>query len=177
MDNAQIVGGLRSGDAAAFSQAWAAFRPRIYGFLLRMSRRPEVADDLLQETFVKLARAAPKLAPDTRLDAWLFTVARNAYRSHRRWEVLDLSRFVATEADAGAPSGASARLEVEVLERALLALPEAERELLLLVAVEGLEPDAVADMLRLRPDALRKRLSRARAMFQQRLTKLEGAPR
>ena len=177
MDNAQIVDGLRSGDANAFSLAWAAFRTRIYGFLLRMSRRPEVADDLLQETFVKLARAAPKLAPDTRLDAWLFTVARNAYRSHRRWEVLDLSRFVATEADAAEPSGASARLDVEVLERALLALPEAERELLLLVGVEGLEQDAVADMLKLRPDALRKRLSRARAMFQQRLAKIEGAPR
>ena len=50
----------------------------------------------------------------------------------------------------------------EVLERALAALSPDDRELLLLVAVEGLRPQDAAEVLGLRPEALRKRLERAR---------------
>ena len=90
-----IVEGLRRGDRAAFDAAYALHRARIYGFLLRLSGRRDVADDLFQEVWTKLAQHAPRLREDTVLSAWLFTVARNAHTSHRRWNMLDLSRLVA----------------------------------------------------------------------------------
>lgn len=166
-DDAGIVSGLRSGDPRAFDRAYAAYAPRLRSFLLRLARRAEVADDLAQETWIKLARAAPTLAPDTRLAPLLFTIARNAFVSHRRWAVLDLSRLLTLGADE-APFARSPEDEATIAEDtraaeiALGRLSTGDRELVLLIGVEGLAHDEVAAMLGLTEVALRKRLSRAR---------------
>jgi len=73
---------------------FSGHRERIYSFLLRLCGRRDVADDLFQETWAKLATNAVRLREDSDLAAWLFTVARNVYRSHRRWTLLHLSRLV-----------------------------------------------------------------------------------
>jgi RNA polymerase sigma factor (sigma-70 family) len=175
-----LVDALRRGEASAFDAVYANYRGRIYGFLLRLCRRPDVAEDLFQETFLKLARNAPRLAEDTDLAAWLFTVARNAWVSHRRWAMLDVSRLVAIEDDAlpaaKAPdpdARADAARAMERLERALASLPAASREVLLLVGVEGFEQDEVAGMLGIKYDALRQRLTRARAQLAEKLAMVE----
>lgn len=165
--DSEIVKGLLGGDDRAFSRAYTTHAPRVYSFLLRLSRQRVVAEDLLQETFVRLAKAAPTLAHDTNLRAWLFTVARNAYRSHARWAILDMSRLLAfgKETATVAPPPdvrGEARRELEELDEALGALPQAHREVLLLVAVEGLDHETVAEMLSIKPEAVRQRLSRAR---------------
>src|SRR5947207_3349764 len=58
-DRTELLDGLRRGDAAAFDRVYARYRDRIYGFLRRLTGgdRP-LTDDLFQETFLKLARAA-----------------------------------------------------------------------------------------------------------------------
>src|SRR5690242_12985197 len=88
-DEAGLIARLRAGDAEAFDALYATYRPRIFGFLLRLSRRRPVAEDLLDETFLRLVRHAPALRPDTNIGAWLFTVARNLYWSHRRASALE----------------------------------------------------------------------------------------
>lgn len=166
-----LVQALRRGEAAAFDAAYARWRPRLYTFLLRLSGRRELAEDLLQETWLRLAVRAPALREDTDLGAFLFTVARNLHRSRARWARVDAAaRAVlgrsAHEADLRSPFEAAAASETERrLEAALLALPVRYREPLLLVAVEGLPQAQAAAVLGLRPDALRQRLSRARAML------------
>jgi RNA polymerase sigma factor (sigma-70 family) len=167
-----LVTRLRRGEAWAFDRAYESFHVRIYSFLLRLSRRRDVAEDLAQEVWLKLARHAKDLREDTNLSAWLFTVARNAFLSHRRWAVLDVSRLVIADDE---PEGVSpdarpdetheARETAARLERALGRLPVASREVLLLVAVEGFEPAEAAEVLGLKQDALRQRLSRARAQL------------
>ena len=74
-DERAWVDGLRRGDPAAFDSVFAAYRRRLYGYLVRMTRRKDVAEDLLQETFLRLAQHARRLEATTRLGAWLFTVA------------------------------------------------------------------------------------------------------
>ena len=83
-DRRELLDGLRRGDAAAFDRVYARYRDRIYRFLRRLTGgdRP-LADDLFQETFLKLARHAFRLRDDTDLAAWLYTVARNEYRALR----------------------------------------------------------------------------------------------
>jgi len=164
-----IVLGLRRGEAAAFDAAYAKYRARIYAFLLRLAGRRDVAEDLLQETWLKLARSAARLDEETDLAAWLFTVARNEAVSHRRWSLLDLSRIVvwgdeaaATAATPAPDERTDASRRVERLEAALARLTTAHREVLLLIAVEGFAHDEAAAILGLRRDALRQRLSRAR---------------
>jgi len=175
-----LVDALRRGDARGFDAVYERYHRRIHGFLLRLSGRRDVAEDLFQETFLKLARNAPKLDEDTDLAAWLFTVARNAWVSHRRWSMLDLSRLVAIEDDvlpvARAPdpdARVDAARNVERLERALAALPAASREVLLLVGVEGFDQEQAATMLGITYEALRQRLSRARSQLAQRLAMVE----
>ena len=167
-----LVTGLKSGDSATFDRVYELYNPRLYGFLVRMTRRRDVAEDLLQETWVRLAKNASRLRDDTELSAWLFTVARNVYRTYHRWRVLDsdrinelsLARFRRAEATTPFEDTAATELQAR-LERALAALPDRYREVLLLVAVERMEPSQAAGVLGLEPTAFRKRLSRARSMI------------
>jgi len=78
-DEQVLVARLREGDTGAFDEAYDAYRPRVFAFLLRMTRSRAVAEDLLDETWLRLVRHARRLLPDTRLGPWLFTVARNMY--------------------------------------------------------------------------------------------------
>src|SRR5678816_2256893 len=87
----QLVGRLRTGDPAAFDAVHEAFNGRLYNFLARLSNRRDVAEDLLEETWLRLVKHAGRLRPDTRLGPWLFTVARNLHVSHIRSRLLEES--------------------------------------------------------------------------------------
>lgn len=172
----QLVALLKQGDRAAFDRLYQAYRPRIFGFLARLSGRRDVAEDLLQETWLRVATRAATLRDGARLGPWLFTVARNLYLSWRRWRLLDAERVaemmrVNTEPTlADSPFEHAAASETEqALERALASLPLRYREVLLLVAVEGMSQEEAAGVLELKPEALRKRLSRARGMLEEKL--------
>jgi RNA polymerase sigma-70 factor (ECF subfamily) len=173
-----LVAGLLRGEAAAFDRAYARYRGRLYGFLRRLAGRRDLADDLFQETWIQLARHATRLAPDTELGAWLFTVARNRYRSHRRFRLVDRGRvegamvLAAAEPPARTPEGEAERAEEQArIERALGALGDGDREVLLLVGVEGLPQEQVATILGIRHDALRQRLARARGRLRELLAR------
>jgi len=159
---------LKAGDEAAFQAVYDAYRPRLFTFLARLSRRRDVAEDLLDETWLRLVASAARLADDTCLAAWLFTVARNLHASWCRHRAVDAARLVDAPASwpppaAGeSPFDATARNETERrLERALARLAGRDREVLLLIA-GGLSPAEAALTLGVGPEALRKRLQRAR---------------
>jgi len=173
-----LVADLKAGDEAAFDTIYAHFRPRLFGFLVRLSRSQAVAEDLLQETWIRLATRAPQLQDDTRLAPWLFTVARNLFLSYRRWRLLDadrvseLARVDQTPAGQSCPFEAVAASELEQsLERALSRLPLRYREVLLLTTAGEMGPAEVAQVCELKPAAFRKRLSRARTMLADQLSK------
>lgn len=176
-----LVERLRGGDPVAFDRVYAAYHPRLFSFLLRLSGRRDTAEDLAQETWLKLARAAPTLRDDTTLAPLLFTIARNAFVSHRRWALLDLSRIVTFGLDAMSLAATEPTPEthheraraIALLEAALREVPLASREVLLLVGVEGLDQEEVAKMLGLSYAALRQRLSRARAQLAEKMSSIE----
>ncbi len=165
------VAGLRRGETAAFDAVFAAYRRRIYGYLVRMTRRREVAEDLVQETFMRLAQHATRLEADTRLSAWLFTVAHRLVQSWGRAQAVraQLAGDLPAQEPAGterSPLEALADSQTQLaLERAFAALPPAYREVALLVGIEGLQPTEVAEILGVRADAVRQRLARARAQL------------
>lgn len=181
-----LVEGLRNGDAAAFDIVYDAYRARLFAFLLRLSRRRTVAEDLLDDTWLRLVANARALRPDTRLAAWLFTVARNLYWSHRRACLLEesidagLPGLWPTRERWPSPFDLAVKAETERrLERALAALPPQHREVLLLVGGEGLTPAEAATACGVTPEALRQRLARARAALARELDLSAGdaAPR
>jgi RNA polymerase sigma-70 factor (ECF subfamily) len=178
-----LVGRLRDGDAAAFDTVYAEYRARVYSFLARLSRSRDVAEDLAEETWLRLVASSARLQPDTRLGPWLFAVARNLYYSYCR------SRAIS---DAAAdtliglwPGGtsrpspfeeAAARELERRVEHGLAALPSAYREALLLVGVEGITPAEAAGVCGLTPEAFRQRLSRARAALDRELVRVRREP-
>jgi RNA polymerase sigma-70 factor (ECF subfamily) len=165
-----LVAGLRSGDTAAFDRVYALYRPRLFSFLLRLSRSRTVAEDLLDETWLRLVAYSRSLRPDTRLAAWLFTVARNLYWTHRRSSLIEetaaaelLTLWPAPESWPSPFDLASCGELERRLERALATLSPQHREVVLLVAYEGLTPSEAAAVCRISPEALRQRLARARS--------------
>ena len=135
-DMAGVVDRLRDGDRHAFDEIYAAYCDRLYGFLVRLCGRRDLAQDLHQETWIKLARASSTLAPDTQLAAWLYTVARNTWKDHARGRAREAARLdtmttALDPADAD-ESVVDQRRRVRALEAALAALAEPSREILLL---------------------------------------------
>jgi RNA polymerase sigma-70 factor (ECF subfamily) len=169
-----LVARLKRLDSSAFEEAFQRLRAPLYSFLVRLSGDRTLAEDLLQETWVRLATSATQLADDTELRAWLFTVARNLHTSHRRWVLLDEERlrslgFWPRRAPHTPFEQASANEAERKAEAAIASLPLKYREVLLLVAVERLEPIEAAAVLGIKPEALRQRLVRARGMIAARM--------
>lgn len=165
----RLVARLKARDPSAFEAVYEEFRPRLFSFLVRLSRRRDVAEDLLEETWLRLARHCQDLADGSCLAAWLFTVARNLYASWCRRLAVDNERLSELTpawplaAPGETPFEAAARSESERrIETALARLPLRYREVLLLIAVEGFSPSEAASCLGLPPQTLRKRLQRAR---------------
>lgn len=156
-----LLEALRRGDPAAFDAVYAREKACVYGFVLRLARDPHVAADLFQNVWLKLARHASALRDDSNLRAWLFTVARREYLSFRRAQALDLSRLLVF---GNQPAELEPNLDAELasLKAACGRLSDADREVLLITAVDGLDSDAAAGALGISSPALRQRLARAR---------------
>jgi RNA polymerase sigma-70 factor (ECF subfamily) len=171
----ELVARLRAGDTAAFDVVHAAFNSRIFTFLARLARSRDVAEDLLEETWLRLVTQAERLRPDTRLGPWLFTVARNLHVSYCRSRMLEDSHMAGMiglwpTAGTRSPFEETAASEFERrIETALASLPVRYREVLLLVAVDGLRPAEAAAVCGITAEAMRQRLSRARALLAERL--------
>ncbi len=162
---------LRAGDISAFDEIYDVFNHRLLSFLTRMAKNRSVAEDLLEETWLRLVSSGEDLHAETRLGPWLFTVARNLYLSHCR----SRAREHSYTADlillwpGGLPQSpydlASLDEFEERLEAAIASLPPMYREVLLLVTVEQLRPVEAARVCGISPESLRQRLSRARGQI------------
>ncbi len=128
-------------------------------------RQPSDADDLVQETLARALSRADKFVAGTNLRAWLFTIMHNLYvnqvrsRASRPREV-PIDDVV--EARLGEPAGQEAWVELGEMMRVLDALPEEQRQVLLLVALEGMKYEEAAKVLEVPVGTVMSRLSRAR---------------
>lgn len=173
-----LVARLRAGEADALQELYVAHKKPIFGFLVRLARDRHVAEDLFQNTWLKVTCAVGRLRDDTELKAWLFAIARNEFRSYRRWQLVDLSRVFLFYRDREEPTreatgDTNESSALTGLEKALSMLGASDREVLLLVCVEGMSPQQAATVIGVSHDALRQRLGRARSRLKETLSKLE----
>jgi RNA polymerase sigma factor (sigma-70 family) len=178
----RLVGQLRAGDPAGFDAVYDAFHARLYNFLARLSNSRDVADDLVEETWLRLVVHARRLHPDTRLGPWLFTVARRLHVSYRRSRALEDSHAAGLlglwPACASTPTpleAAEATESQRQLATALASLPVIYREALLLV-VDGMGAAEAAGVCGITPEAMRQRISRGRALLAKRLDEATRVP-
>lgn len=171
-----LVARLRAGDTAAFDVVHAEFNTRLFNFLARLSKRREIAEDLLEETWLRFVARAPKLREDTQLGPFLFTVARNLHISYCRSRLIEDHHSISmiglwpTGTPQPSPFEATAANEITGrIETALAALPAIYREALLLIGIEGMTAAEAAAICNVSAETMRQRISRGRAMLMQRL--------
>jgi RNA polymerase sigma-70 factor (ECF subfamily) len=169
-----LVAQLRAGDAAAFDRVYGEFNARLFSFLARLSRNRDVAEDLLEETWLRFVDRAPKLRPDTNLGPFLFTIARNLYVSYCRSRLTEDSQTVdmiglwPLGTPRPSPFESTAASETGRRPENLAELPPCI-EKPCFVAIEGMRPAEAAMVCGITPEAMRQRISRARAAIARRL--------
>jgi RNA polymerase sigma-70 factor (ECF subfamily) len=120
-------------------EAMLAALPSLRAFAMSLARSPDHADDLVQDAIVRALANIEKFQPGTSMSAWLFTILRNLfYSQHRRakHEVADPDGSYAGQLRTAPDQGA--RCDFQDMRAALARLSPENREVLILVAAEGL---------------------------------------
>jgi RNA polymerase sigma-70 factor (ECF subfamily) len=151
-------------DAASFKRELTTVIPHLRAFARGLCGRPDLADDLVQETLLKAWAAQDRFEPGTSMRAWTFVILRNAYLTDMRRNRFraDYDETVA-ERILVAPAGQEGPLHLSDLHRALLTLPPERREALLLVGAGGFSYEEAAAICQCAVGTIKSRVGRARA--------------
>jgi RNA polymerase sigma-70 factor, ECF subfamily len=157
----QLMTALARGSTEAFNQIFARYKQPLFGFFRRRLSDHAQADELTQETFIALLRAAPRYQQSALFRTYLYAIALNLLRAYRR-KAAFRAMFL------GSPSKepeASTRDTLDTgvfLRHALGKLDSIDREILLLREFEQLSYAEIAELLKLPLNTVRSRLFRAR---------------
>jgi len=162
-----------AGDSEAFRQLHRRLAPKLYSYLLRLSRDPALSEDVLQTTFAKLHRARDTYLPGSHVLPWALVIARRTYfdecrglAAHR--EVLGADGIL-PERKSEQPSPD----HVADMRRALDRLPDQYRSAIQLTKVIGFSGEEAAGLLSTTQAAIKLRVHRGYAMLRDMLT---GSP-
>jgi RNA polymerase sigma-70 factor, ECF subfamily len=138
--------------------------PKLRRYARALTRDPVRADDLVQNCLVRAIAKQHLWQPGTNLRAWLFAILHNQHvndvrRSVRDGDAVPVDQVAPTLATVSDPTAA---LQIRDLERAMAALPLGQRQVILLVGLEGMRYEEVAAILRVPVGTVRSRLSRGR---------------
>jgi RNA polymerase sigma-70 factor (ECF subfamily) len=165
---------LRRREAAAFQQLVETYSPRIYNLALKMLGNPDLAEDILQETFINAYKAIDRFEGRAHVSTWLYRIAHNAVLMRLRKEKrapdiqslddeLDLDTLTITDGRQDAPERRLLQAElIQKMDQALAELSETLRVVFILRDIEGLSTVQTAEALDLSETAVKSRLHRAR---------------
>ena len=174
MDEGERVRKVARGDRAAFSELAQAYMPAIERYVLRLSADPFLAEDLAQDTLLKLWLQADQFDPSRgRLTTWLHRIAHNLVRDSPRrsasWQSIEqrVEHAIGSDHDTAhddPADGRSARVSAS-----LMALPERQRSALVLSYYQDLSNREVAQVMGVSVRALESLLVRARLALKRQL--------
>jgi len=151
---------VAAGDGAALAELCRRWEQPLFRLLSRQTAGRDV-DDLYQETWLRVVRAAGRFTPGRPFRPWLFQIAVNCCRDWQRRRRVDPLAHVAEPAVAAAGSG-SARIDAALdAERLLSALPPAQRDVVILRYYHDLPEGEVAAILGCPPGTVKSRLHHA----------------
>jgi len=182
-----LVAQAQRGDAAAFGRLVERHQDALFNGICRMVGRREDAEDLAQEAFVKAFRAIGRFEGRSSFFTWLYSIAHNLVISHRRktgsarrLRPLSLQHGSDDEEpgidprdSADGPDTLAERLETrERVERAIAELHDDYRAVIVMRDIQGLDYQAMAEVLQCPQGTVKSRLHRARLALRDRLKDL-----
>lgn len=152
---------------AEFKAQLAQVIPHLRAFGRSVSGSRDLADDLVQETLMKAWAARSRFEAGTNMRAWTFIILRNLYLSQMRrsrfrgeWDDLVADRILA------APAGQDKQIELGDMQRALLHLPQPQREALILVGAGGFAYEEAAEICGVAVGTIKSRVARGRVALE-----------
>ncbi|HNB71967.1 MAG TPA: sigma-70 family RNA polymerase sigma factor [Acidobacteriota bacterium] len=173
--------------ASQFSQSALEHLDALYGFAMALTRNQTEAEDLVQETYLRAARAFGRLLPDSNLKSWLFAIMRNIWLNQIRHDQSG-PQFVELDAEEHSRrdwldaqhSNPHVRLvqkiEREQVQTAIRQLSEPHREVIILRDIEGFSYQQIASILHCPIGTVMSRLGRAREQLRLLLMHSEMKP-
>ncbi len=150
-----------------FKQQLAQVIPHLRAFGRSLSGNRDLADDLVQETLLKAWAARKRFQAGTNMRAWTFIILRNLYLSQMRrarfkgeWDDLVADRLLA------APASQDKHVELADMQRALLHLPQPQREALILVGAGGFAYEEAAEICGVAVGTIKSRVARGRVALE-----------
>lgn len=138
--------------------------PHLRRFARFLARDAVLADDLVQECLTRAVAKIDSWEPGTNLRAWLFVILRNVFLNERRKKKYQIVPLIDDGHPALTASGdQEARAALNEVKEALFRLSDDHREIIILVAVEGMSYEEVSGILDVPLGTIRSRLSRARS--------------
>jgi RNA polymerase sigma-70 factor (ECF subfamily) len=177
-DDLMILGA--EGDQRAFEILVSRWERQLFSFLEYMVGSREEAQDIAQETFLKMCQHSKRYQPSGKFRSWLFRIAGNLARSRlRRQKILRWIRFDPAVHDRLAPTeGPDAALEKQqeraAVRRALMRLPDRQRQAIVLRQYEGLAYREIAETMQTTVSAVETLLFRAMAALRRELARQEA---
>ncbi|MBX6366711.1 MAG: sigma-70 family RNA polymerase sigma factor [Rhodospirillales bacterium] len=151
--------------------------PRLRRYARALVRNQETADDLVQDTLVRALSKLHLWQPGTDLRAWLFTLMHNQYVNFVRRAVREGTQTPLESAvNLGHQASQTTFLTLRDLQNALERLPDEQRTVVLLIGLEGMRYEEVAEILNVPVGTIRSRLSRAREALREMMDEHERRP-
>jgi RNA polymerase sigma-70 factor, ECF subfamily len=161
------------GSNGAFSELFMRYKQPLFGFFWRRVADRALAEELTQETFVAVIRAAPRYEQSAQFRTYLYAIALKILRAYRR-KAAFRATFLGVQAEHVEPSAESSVLTQLFIREALRKLDDIDREVLLLREFEQMSYTEIAELLNLPVNTVRSRLFRARTALRELLS--ENAP-
>jgi RNA polymerase sigma-70 factor, ECF subfamily len=178
-DEAGLARALQAGDADAFERFVEHFRSKVFHYSWLICGSPQDAEEVAQETLLKVFASFDQLREPERVRAWVFRIARNVCLMQRRRSVFAPAHELSLEELPGSaelsdpvnpPERELLRSELRaVIDRVILELPPSYRAVVLLRDMEELSTEETAHVLDLSLDVVKTRLHRGRAAMRQKL--------
>ncbi len=163
MDQIEKPGEVESLSDADFKKELEALIPHLRAFARNLCGRADMADDLAQDALLKAWAARKRYKAGTNMRAWVFVILRNQFLSQMRrsrfkgeWDESVAERTLST------PAHQDHQMQLTDLQRALMRLPPAQREALILVGAGGFSYEEAASICDCAVGTVKSRVARAR---------------
>jgi RNA polymerase sigma-70 factor (ECF subfamily) len=167
-DEQQLIALACKGDTAAFGELVKTYRDPILRYLFRLTGDMEKANDLTQDTFLKAFQKITGIRSEAAFKPWLYRIATRTVHSY--WRRANLKKFISFDSAkppggkiiAAPPENTEDKIDVRY---ALLAIPQNQRECIVLHFIGGFTYREIATTQGISEDAVRMRIARGKEVF------------